>query len=1027
VRSVRIVAVDDAEPLPTVNTGPVEELHALLTIGGRPAAQVRLPALGEATWSAAFLDAVLLSWAEPKRVVDAFEAGVAARIGARPPAAPSASDVSVVVCTHRRPEHLQRALEAIAALAPSPREIIVVDNDPGDRDSRDIALAHGARYVRADRRGLGNARHAGAAAARGAFVAFTDDDCIPAPGWLAHLDEAFADPSVGVVTGPGFAWRLTARSQREREDVASFVLGLERRTFDWTNLRPVHAGAIGAGCNMTFRRAPLADLGSVFAPELDAGTPTRSGGDLYALYRVLAAGLRAVYDPRGYVFHDHADGAGAARDTVFGYGMGGSAYLTKVLIEDRELAAVAIWHWLWQSWADQVLAGLAGRGSPVRLRLRAVYLLGGLSGAAAWAFSAVTRGRTQDALPASTPPEAPAPPESAGVALPTVSVIVRRGARPELLARCLESLRQQGAAEVLVAEDPTTAAGAASGEVVLLWAAELSPAPGVVRAHAHAHAHAGGDVIVTGVSEPVPCGTALAQRFEALRRADQLRGRGAAIVPTLADVPLENISLPRRLLAELEAPPAATPDPRNWAIRVLQARIPVLHVPTARASERIDGDTRSSLHGALRQGAADAGLVARHPQAIGALACARDPTGAQRVATVAMRFGALREAAALALGGLERLRARRTWASVYVVLARGCYDAGARRAGGTRAIRAARRGARRVIDLDASDRLDEPQIAAPLLDLHVGGRRVTRVVVPHGQWSTLIPPLVSSALATAWRAEGWPNTWRRLPAPRHEPRPWSAGSLAVLFGPGRHAGDARHRATLEAAGIRVELVDGEPADHWSALDRAIRAAPEAVVGLPLPGVTAALPSLAAAAPAFESSRVAAVSCVGLARSEHLGPLHLASRATRPGSYVPIGRPCQCLLVSTAAYRAIGGYGRTAARLGGHAPPSELLQRALDAGLVVGSREVHGIEPAGAHRPARSRGEWGRWTAHGALMAHHARACGSPAAGVRWFVLRGLLPLVLAARHARRDERRGLSYVAGTALAFGVGALRSARR
>jgi hypothetical protein len=39
----------------------------------------------------------------------------------------------------------------------------------------------------------------------------------------------------------------------------------------------------------------------------------------------------------------------------------------------------------------------------------------------------------------------------------------------------------------------------------------------------------------------------------------------------------------------------------------------------------------------------------------------------------------------------------------------------------------------------------------------------------------------------------------------------------------------------------------------------------------------------------------------------------------------------------------------------------------------------------------------------------------------------VLPLGLAARHARRDELRALSYVAGTALAFTVGALRSARR
>jgi glycosyltransferase involved in cell wall biosynthesis len=1027
VRSVRIVAVDEADPLPTLDLGADEELHALLTIGGKPAAQVRLPALGKGAWSPAFIDAAILSWADPRRVVDEFEAALATRMGARPDGVRTADDVSVVVCTRRRREQLERALRAIAELAPAPREVIVVDNDPGEEDCRDIALAHGAHYLRVDLPGLDNARHAGVAAAGGAFVAFTDDDCIPAPGWLGQLDEAFADPTVAVVTGPGFAWRLGGASQREREEVASFIFGLDRRTFDWTNLRPVHAGAVGAGCNMTFRRQALADIGSAFPPELDGGTPALSGGDLYALYRMLAAGLRVVYDPRGYVFHDHAEDAAAARKTAFAYGVGGSAYLTKVLVEDHELATFAMWRWLWQSWIDQVLAGLAGRGSPVRRRLRALYLLGGLMGPGAWAISALTRGRTQEDPVANE--ALPAPPESAPaeVALPTVSVIVRRGARPELLVGCLEALSTQDAADVVAADDPMTAAGAASGDIVLLWSAELHPGPGLVRAHARAHARAQAPVIVTGASAPQPRGTALCQRFEALRRADRLRGRAAAIVPTLADIPLENVSLRRETLSELAVAPATTRDPRRWAIRALQARIGVVHEPAARARESVDGDTRSSLQDALRQGIADAALVAECPEAVGALECARGPSAAERIATAALRYEPMREAAALLLDALELVRARRTWATVFVVAARGCYDTGAGRAGGKVVMRAARRAATRVVDLEATDPLAAPQIAAPVLDLHLAGRHITRVHVPHGQWSTLVPPLVSSALATAWRPDGWPNTWRRLPATTREPPDWSGSSVAVVFGPGRRPGDTRHRTALEAAGVRVELVEGHSDDHWSAVDRAILAAPERLVGIPLPGVTAAPSWLAAVTSAFDSPNVAAVTCAGLAKREHLGPLQLVGRVTRRGSYVPVGRPCQCLVVSTEAYRALGGYGATAARIGGHAPASELLHRALSAGLVVGSRDVHGIEPAGAHRPARSRGEWERWTAHGALMMHRARRHGSASSGARRLALDGLLPFLIAAREARRDEWRALWYVASATLAFTVGALRSPRR
>ena len=41
---------------------------------------------------------------------------------------------------------------------------------------------------------------------------------------------------------------------------------------------------------MSFRRSFLLSRGDVFPAELDAGTPTQSGGDMIALYHVLAAG-----------------------------------------------------------------------------------------------------------------------------------------------------------------------------------------------------------------------------------------------------------------------------------------------------------------------------------------------------------------------------------------------------------------------------------------------------------------------------------------------------------------------------------------------------------------------------------------------------------------------------------------------------------------------------------------------------------------------------------------------------------------
>ena len=50
--------------------------------------------------------------------------------------------------------------------------------------------------------GLNAARNAGIRAASGDLVAFTDDDCEPAPTWLRELIEPMRDPTVDGVAGP---------------------------------------------------------------------------------------------------------------------------------------------------------------------------------------------------------------------------------------------------------------------------------------------------------------------------------------------------------------------------------------------------------------------------------------------------------------------------------------------------------------------------------------------------------------------------------------------------------------------------------------------------------------------------------------------------------------------------------------------------------------------------------------------------------------------------------------------------------
>jgi glycosyltransferase involved in cell wall biosynthesis len=100
--------------------------------------------------------------------------------------------VSVVVPTYKRNDLLDRCLAALAAQAhpPDAYEIIVAD-DAASCETERLVASWAARapcplrYIPVTAsRGPAAARNRGWSAARGGIIAFTDDDCVPEPGWL---------------------------------------------------------------------------------------------------------------------------------------------------------------------------------------------------------------------------------------------------------------------------------------------------------------------------------------------------------------------------------------------------------------------------------------------------------------------------------------------------------------------------------------------------------------------------------------------------------------------------------------------------------------------------------------------------------------------------------------------------------------------------------------------------------------------------------------------------------------------------
>ena len=115
--------------------------------------------------------------------------------------------VSVVVPAYQRPAGLEALFGALAEQSyPSYRfEVLICDDGSSPPltervQARDLPFS--VRFLRGEHAGPATARNRGIAEARGSIVAFTDDDCLPTPGWLEAIAEALAGTGAYAVHGP---------------------------------------------------------------------------------------------------------------------------------------------------------------------------------------------------------------------------------------------------------------------------------------------------------------------------------------------------------------------------------------------------------------------------------------------------------------------------------------------------------------------------------------------------------------------------------------------------------------------------------------------------------------------------------------------------------------------------------------------------------------------------------------------------------------------------------------------------------
>jgi len=294
---------------------------------------------------------------------------------------------TVAVCTRDRPADLSQCLFALSKLRNQGQEILVVDSASRSDETRQVVTQFPqARYVREERPGLDIARNRAMLEARHPIVAFTDDDAEPDPDWLYHLTQGFDDRRILAVTGLTMPLELETPAQEWFERTNGFGRGFTREVYHGTSHNPFLVARIGAGVNMALRRESMAVVGP-FDEALDAGTPTRSGGDHDMFTRILMAGYSIMYEPAALNRHRHRRDWGALRGTIYGYGVGVYAHLTGHLLRNREPRAVLVaLGWLREQ-VPRLFRALLRRPGHVPLDLVLVELLGCLAGPPAYLAS----------------------------------------------------------------------------------------------------------------------------------------------------------------------------------------------------------------------------------------------------------------------------------------------------------------------------------------------------------------------------------------------------------------------------------------------------------------------------------------------------------------------------------------------------------------------------------------------------------------------------------------------------------------
>lgn len=238
------------------------------------------------------------------------------------PASGGKKDVAIIYPTRNRPDMLMQSLTALLKNSVLPAEIVVVDQS--DDDATKVALEQFGnplvQRVPSDLRGLSHSRNTGIEASTSELVGFIDDDCIPAPSWVAAAVKAAGEfPQSQILIGDVYD-DINDISDAALAGLTSKVITLQGRNDPWI------VGPTGG--NSFFRRQVFETVG-FFDPVLGQGAEFPGAEDADMVYRVLKYGLEVTYTDAIRIHHLDWRNDEANINNTYNYGLGVGAMFAK--------------------------------------------------------------------------------------------------------------------------------------------------------------------------------------------------------------------------------------------------------------------------------------------------------------------------------------------------------------------------------------------------------------------------------------------------------------------------------------------------------------------------------------------------------------------------------------------------------------------------------------------------------------------------------------------------------------------------